>query len=212
MVLPSSAASRQAMHRRSVDVSVFRRDDRLWEVDAILRDVKTYDTQLSVGIRPAGTPIHDMTLRLVIDEAMNVLHAGSISSWVPYPGHCDEHGEAYAALVGLNLQRGFRKAVAERVGGVRGCAHLTELAQLLPTAVIQAFAGVVIDTRGEGDGATQPFQLDRCHALRTDGEVVKLHYPRWQRQPDANNGPDNARAAEVAKAASSDGVTRSVQT
>ena len=69
----------------------------------------------------------------------------------------------------------------QRLGGVLGCTHLSELTQVLPTAVIQAFAGEVIDTRGEADASTKPFQIDRCHALRSDGEAVRLHYPRWHR-------------------------------
>ncbi|HMQ74123.1 MAG TPA: hypothetical protein PKD25_16515, partial [Rubrivivax sp.] len=68
-----------------------------------------------------------------------------------------------------------------RVGGALGCTHITELAQTLPTAVVQAFAGEVIDTRGLGD--ERPFQIDRCHALRSDGEAVRAHYPRWYRAP-----------------------------
>ena len=83
---------------------------------------------------------------------------------MPYPGQCDDHGDAYAALVGLNLLKGFRQAVKERLGGVAGCTHLTELTQVLPTAVIQAFAGEVLDTRE--DSEHRPFQIDRCHALR----------------------------------------------
>ena len=77
--------------------------------------------------------------------------------------------------------QGFRRAVQERLGGVRGCTHLTELSQLLPTAIVQAFAGDVIDTQEPALGAAQPFQIDRCHALRSDGDVVALHYPRWFR-------------------------------
>ena len=59
--------------------------------------------------------------------------------------------------------------------------------------MVQAFAGEVIDTRGTAEGASQPFQIDRCHALRSDGEVVRLHYPRWYRpvaQPAATTCPD----------------------
>ena len=64
--------------------------------------------------------------------------------------------------------------------GTQGCTHLTELCLVLPTAVIQAMAGSVIDTReGDADG-NPPFQLDRCHALRRDGETVAKFYPRWQ--------------------------------
>jgi hypothetical protein len=182
MALPAAAPERQLKHTRRIDVQVFARGNGLWEVDAVITDVKTRDTELADRVRRAGEPIHDMLLRLVVDEQFNVLEAGSETRGMPYPGACNDHGDAYARLAGLNLMRGFRYAVYERLGGVAGCTHLTELAQVLPTAVVQAFAGDVINTRGgEGPDAKQPFQLDRCHALRTDGPTVKLHYPRWYR-------------------------------
>lgn len=183
MSLPPAAARRQLKHRRQIDVQVYAREDGLWEVDATLVDTKTRDARLAGEVRPAGTPIHDMLIRLVVDTSLNVVDAGAKTRWMPYAGHCDDHGEAYRSLIGLNLARGFRKGLQERVGGVLGCTHITELAQVLPTAVIQAFAGEVIDTRG--DSGVKPFQLDRCHALRSDGEVARLHYPRWFRQPGA---------------------------
>lgn len=189
MALPEASTERVLKHQRHIDVSVYARGDGLWEVDARVRDIKTRDWPLAAGLRPAGTPVHDMLLRLVIDSAMTIREAGARSDWTPYPEHCDRYGDAYARLVGLNLLRGFRRAVHERLGGVRGCTHLTELAQVLPTAVIQAFAGEVLDV-GEGglDAAeTVPFQLDRCHALKLDGPAVALHYPRWHRPAIAQN-------------------------
>jgi hypothetical protein len=179
MTLPPAAARRQLKHRRQFDVQVFARDDGLWEVDARLVDTKTRDAQLAGDLRPAGTPIHEMLLRLVVDRALNIIDAGSQTLWMPYTGECDAHGDAYRRLIGLNLAQGFRAALRERLGGVLGCTHITELAQVLPTAMIQAFAGEVIDTRGHsGD---KPFQIDRCHALRSDGPAVREHYPRWYR-------------------------------
>jgi hypothetical protein len=181
MALPTAAPERQLKHRRSIDVQIYVRGNGLWEVDAQLCDVKTRDAQLAGGVRTAGQPIHDMLLRLVVDERLNVVEAGSQTRWMPYPGQCDAHGDAYARLAGLNLLKGFRAAVNERLGGVLGCTHLTELAQVLPTAVVQAFAGEVIDTRGDGASGKRPFQIDRCHALRSDGAVVRTFYPRWHR-------------------------------
>lgn len=179
MSLPAAAPQRQLKHRRQIDVQVFARGDGLWEVDATLSDVKTRVAQMADGPRAPGTPIHEMLLRLVVNERLDILEAGSETRWMPYAGHCDDHGDAYERLVGLNLLNKFRERLRERVGGVQGCTHITELAQVLPTAVVQAFAGEVIDTRGTADGAAKPFQLDRCHALRSGGEVVRLHYPRW---------------------------------
>jgi hypothetical protein len=78
--------------------------------------------------------------------------------------------------------KGFRAGLKERLSGVMGCTHLTELAQILPTAGLQAFASDVMKTRdGEGDDLLphRPFQIDKCHALRADGPGVEKYYPRW---------------------------------
>jgi Protein of unknown function (DUF2889) len=183
MALPNAAPERTLKHRRRIDVQVHARGNGLWEVDAEISDVKTRDATLAGGLRRAGEPIHDMLLRIVVDEKFNIHEAGSETRWMPYPGHCDDHDDAYARLVGLNLLKGFRQAVKERLGGMVGCTHLTELTQVLPTAVVQAFAGEVLDTREDSASGRQPFQIDRCHALRADGEAVRIHYPRWHKRP-----------------------------
>jgi hypothetical protein len=185
MALPRAAATRQLKHTRRLDVHVFARGDGLWEVDATISDTKTRDARMAASIRLAGEPIHDMLLRLVVDERFNIVEAGAQTRAMPYPDLCNAYGDAYGRLVGLNLLQGFRAALRERV---------TELAQILPTAVVQAFAGEVLDTRGEG--AERPFQIDRCHALRADGEAVRNYYPRWYRSADAVD--DNARSAPPA--------------
>jgi hypothetical protein len=194
MPLPAPHPDRRLEHRRTLEVQVYSRPDQLWEVEAILTDVKAREAPVGGGVRPAGTPIHRLRLHLLINAGLDILQAGSQSEWTPYPAHCPAHGDAYAALEGLNLARGFRRAVTERLGGVRACTHLTELAQVLPTAVIQGMVGQTIDPRGSHSDQP-PFQLDRCHALRTDGEVVRLHHPRWHRQPRAKLSADNASPA-----------------
>lgn len=178
----SPPISRRALkHTRAIQIEAFARDDGLWDIDAHITDIKTRDAKLASGLRPAGTPMHDLWLRLTIDTQLNVVSAEAVSDAVPYPTYCDTIGSTYQKLVGLNLVRGFRNGVKERLSGIQGCTHLTELAQVLPTAAIQAFAGEVIDTRdgAEVDQQQKPFQLDRCHALRTDGAAVAQYYPRW---------------------------------
>lgn len=190
MPLPTAAPERQLKHRRLIDLQVYARGNGLWEVDALLRDLKSRELALIDGQRAQGVPIHEMLLRVVVNEQFDIVEAGTETRWMPYTGHCDRHDDAYAALVGLNLMQSFRSGLRSRLGGVLGCTHITELAQSLPTAVVQAFAGEVIDTRGRAEGAARPFQIDRCHALRSDGEVVRLHYPRWHRPVHAA-GPVN---------------------
>jgi Protein of unknown function (DUF2889) len=185
MPLPTAASDRQLKHTRRIEVQIYARGNGLWEVDAHVSDTRSRDAHMVTGVLPAGAPIHDMLLRLVVDERFNIVEAGAQTSAMPYPGECDAHGDVYGRLVGLNLMAGFRGAVKERLGGVQGCTHITELTQVLPTAVVQAFAGEVLDTHGDAADSEQPFQIDRCHALRADGNTVKTYYPRWYRAPAA---------------------------
>ena len=187
----SPPVSRRALrHTRAIEVQAFARDDGLWDIDAHISDIKTRDAVLATGVRAAGTPLHDLYLRLTIDRQLTIVAAEAASDAVPYPGFCDTIGPAYKALIGLNLMKGFRFELKKRLSGTLGCTHLTELAQVLPTAAIQAFAGDVLPTRDgdqPDDQAERPFQLDKCHALRIDGAAVALYYPRWLAKVPATN-------------------------
>jgi len=186
MPLPAPKSSRAPRHVRSIVAQAFERDDGLWDIDARLTDIKSIPVELASGLRAAGDPVHDLWLRITVDTDFNVVEADAASDAMPYKDFCDSFGHVYQQLVGLNLLQGFRQAVRERVGGVAGCTHLTELAGMLPTAIIQAFAGTVLPTRDgrdENGVSTPPFQLDRCRALRRDGTAVAKYYPRWSIKP-----------------------------
>ncbi len=186
MPLPAPKTSRAPRHVRSITAQAFERDDGLWDIEARLIDSRPIEVRLASGLRQPGEPIHDLWLRITVDTQFNILDADAVSDAVPYPGYCDTIGSAYRQLIGLNLMQGFRHAVRERLAGKAGCTHLTELASVLPTATIQAFAGTVMPTRDgrhDDESSEPPFQLDRCHALRRDGPAVAKYYPRWVIRP-----------------------------
>jgi len=178
MPLPSTSAERRLIHTRSVRFEGYKRADGLWDIEARLTDVKTVDARLGSGLRPAGEPVHDMWIRLTIDRHLKVMDAVASIDAVPYAGSCETIAPEFSRLAGLELLHGFRKAVNELFGGMRGCAHLTELLIQFPTAAIQTLAS---ERRDNEDTGRKPFQLDNCHALDTRGEAVRRFYPRWYR-------------------------------
>ncbi|MGS0741135.1 DUF2889 domain-containing protein [Glaciimonas sp. GG7] len=181
MSLLPSTSRRALKHTRTIQIDAFIREDGLWELDAHITDIKSNDLLLARGILPAGQPLHSLWLRLTLDHQYNIVEVAADSESVPYPGYCNTIAPAYNTLIGLNLLKGFRAMVKQRIGGALGCTHLTELAQILPTAAIQAFS----KTPDYSDQTEliakdkKPFQLDSCHALRSDGPVVVQYYPRW---------------------------------
>jgi hypothetical protein len=178
----SPPAPRTPRHTRAITIEAFARDDGLWDLDASIRDTKAHDIALASGVRPGGAPVHDLKLRVTIDRQFVIVDAEAASDAVPYPGFCDTIGPAYKQLVGLSLLNHFRLHLKDRLSGVLGCTHLTELAQALPTAAIQALADDEMHARqsaGATASAERPFEIDRCHALRSDGPAVARYYPRW---------------------------------
>jgi hypothetical protein len=175
---PNDEVTRELTHTRRVRFEGYKRSDGLWDIEGHLTDVKNHDFRLQTGVRRAGLPVHDMWVRLTIDTEFNVVDAVAVSDAVPYPGGCETIGPAYGKLVGLNLMEGFRKKVREKLGGVHGCTHISEMLGFFPTAAIQTFAG---ERREAPDDGRKPFQIDQCHALESGSETVRKMYPKWYR-------------------------------
>lgn len=180
MPLAPASSARKLVHTRTIEVHAFERDDDLLDIEAHLRDTKPFDTPLHAGVRSAGQPIHDMWLRLTINASFDVLAVDACTDAVPYPGYCDTIAAAYQRLVGANLLKGFRAVVKAELGNTLGCTHLSELSWVLPTTAVQAMAGKRRE-KADRDPQTRPFQIDRCHALASDGPAVARFYPKWHR-------------------------------
>jgi len=168
---------RERLHTRSVVGDGYLRGDGLFDIEARLVDTKARPYPLMSGVREPGEPIHDMWIRITIDRDFAIHAVDASMPSIPYPDGCDRIEGVYQQLAGANLLHGFRRLVKERLGGVHGCSHLTELVGYLPTIAVQMFAGLV----REIEGADKPFQLDRCHALETGSETVRRYYPKWYR-------------------------------
>jgi len=183
-----NSIQRRLVHNRTFDVKAYRREDDLWDIEAQITDLKNKDVKMSKGVRKLGEPIHQMLLKITINTKFEVLESKATTIWAPYMGHCENITPDYSKLVGLNLLKGFREGAKERLGGILGCTHITEITKILPTVAFQAFVGEVyqVDGTTETVPATKkypPVHLNGCHALRTDGPVVQSNYPVWYGYP-----------------------------
>ncbi len=176
MALPQPTAKREPLHRRTIEIRGYRREDGLFDIEGHLLDSKDVDFRLAAGLRKAGEPIHGMWLRITVDRALTIVDAEACTEAMPYAGECDRIAPDYRKLIGLAIRPGYQQRVKELLGGVRGCTHITELAGSLATAAFQTFAG-----QGISDPERKPFQLDRCHALAVTSPAVAKYYPRWYR-------------------------------
>lgn len=177
MPLPEPAA-REPIHTRLIDCRGFRRADGLWDIDGRLTDTKTYAfTNRWRGELDPGEPVHDMRIRLTIDEELKVLTVEAATDAGPFTV-CGAIAPDYARLQGAVIGPGWRTRIRQLFGGVSGCTHLTELLGVMATVAYQTLYARR-QQRAERNPDERPAMLDTCHALSSDGEVVKRHWPRF---------------------------------
>src|SRR6266851_4937334 len=84
--LMNNSDTRRLMHRRSVECHGYLRNDGLWEVEARLVDTKPFAQRDQYrGELKAGDPVHDIALRLAVDDRMTIIEAETTMRATPYP-------------------------------------------------------------------------------------------------------------------------------
>ena len=175
---------RRLIHTRNIVCQGFLREDGLWDIEGHITDVKTYewDNPFRGIIRP-GMPIHEMMIRLTMDDALEVRAVETTMDHTPYPT-CPEVAPNFQRLIGLRIRSGWRRKVRERLGGVEGCTHLVELLSPLATTAFQTiipyqrFKQRQSLEAGEVDTTTRrPRQIDTCYSWASNREVVRRYLP-----------------------------------
>lgn len=94
MRLPVPAA-REPLHHREVDCRGYRRDDGLWDIEGHLVDTKSYRFENSYrGAIEPGEPLHDMWVRLTLDDDLTVVEAVAATAAGPF-GSCPAIAPAF---------------------------------------------------------------------------------------------------------------------
>ncbi len=170
-------AERERLHTRRYEFGGYRRSDGLWDIEGQMIDTKTYTFKnRHRGEVQAGEALHDMWIRLTIDEDLVVqdIQASTVSG--PFAA-CPAATANYKHVIGIKLGRGWRQNVRKRLGGAEGCTHLTEMLQAMATVAYQTLYPVRAKKAAEDPRPGKPPLIDTCHALRSDGEVVKAQWP-----------------------------------
>lgn len=168
---------REALHRRQIDLQGFRRSDGLYDIEAHMVDTKAAAFRVGRGqVLAPGEAIHDMAIRLVIDEALTIVEVMASTDAAPQHA-CAGGPTTLEAIKGLRIGPGWSRVVRERLGGARGCTHLRELLGPLATVAYQATWQARAGRAPALDGAGRPRKIDSCLAYASDGELVRRRWP-----------------------------------
>ena len=172
MPLPPTAG-RELLHVRNLDLRGYRRADGLYEVEGHVTDVRSHplDTPGSDQPQPAGVPVHDMTVRLVLDEEMTISEVITLTDAGPYR-ECPEAGGSLAALRGAKIGPGWTARVKALLGP-QSCTHLVEILIPMATVAYQTLAPVRFARADKLNAADRPVKIDSCYAYASGRALVK---------------------------------------
>jgi hypothetical protein len=186
-------APREALHSRRYDFRGFRRQDGLYDIEGRMIDTKDYAFPNEWrGIVEPGDPVHDMRIRLTLDERFTVVDIAVVTAASPF-SVCADITPAFDALKGATVAKGWSRTLREHFSGAHGCTHHVEMLRAMGTVAFQTIYGYREKAKRDAGTSQQdgppteatpgkkPGFIDTCHALASDGEVVRTHWPEFYR-------------------------------
>lgn len=175
----SAPVMREHMHSRAYDFRGYHREDGLWDIEGHMTDTKTYSfPNTHRGEVRAGEPVHDMWVRLTLDDSFTVVAVEVTTDAGPF-SICPDVAPNFQALKGERIKRGWHQRLKDLLGGTQGCVHLVEMIGAMGTVAFQTMYHARAERPAETAGEKRPAILDTCHALASDGKVVKELWPAF---------------------------------
>ena len=162
----SAPGPRESIHQRKIHCEGFRRPDGLVEIDGHITDTRPFPYYGHwEGEIVDGAPVHEMWLRLVVDQDRRIVDVEAAMDHTPFP-RCLDVNAHYKRLIGLHVGAGLNKQVFERVGGTQGCTHVTGMIQIMATTLFQALASEAQRILPNSEGkSSEELMKERSHKI-----------------------------------------------
>jgi hypothetical protein len=181
MPLPDATPRRQ-IHRRTIEMEAFAREDGLFDVEARLVDRKPFPfvRMSSPEPTPAGEALHDLWIRMTVDGdhvVRDIVASSDVTPWLL----CKDATDTLRVLVGERIARGWSAKVKERLRGAASCTHLMEMLLPMATTALQGIRGLHPERARTVDASGVPTKIDTCFAYGRQRQVVKMLWPEHHR-------------------------------
>ncbi len=172
---------RKLLHTRNIEVRGFIRPDKIYEIEGHVKDIRSNKYKNKWTEVPPGLPMHHMQARLAVDKNYIVREIEVVSDSHPYPGICNKVVSNFDVLVGCKIGGGWKKAIKEKLGGIKGCTHISEL--LLVPIATTAYLTIYLDNNDvaidDSIEEIKPGFIDSCFALDSKGIVVERQWSKF---------------------------------
>lgn len=157
------------VHERRLEMRTYPVKNERLVVEGVLRDERLVEGFHWNGEpRPAGV-VHHLCVRFLVGGwPVTILDVEAEMPRIPHE-MCPTTLEDVKKIVGVKIVPGYSEAVKKRLGGVKGCNHMTHLMVVMGTAALHGFW-----THYSREKREKPKSLDDFQALSTLVNSCKL--------------------------------------
>lgn len=187
MPLPEPDVERDHIHTRTIAIEAYRRPDGTMDVEGRITDVKPFDHQMMDGFRKAGDPVHDLSIRITLDDDMTVTKA--VAS-MDQGAHelCPRAEPNFSNIEGLQIGPGWNKKVKAAMSPGLGCTHIIEMLAQMASGAMQAGwsrrSGETFDMPPPEEREMQVGMINSCYPYRQSSPWIKENFPKSYKPAD----------------------------
>ena len=124
-----------------------------------------------------------MILRVTIDSNFFIRDVYAETRHSPFE-MCPNIVDNYRLIIGVRMGPGWRKEIRMKVGGTKGCTHITELLFPMGTVARQTIWPLIkekekANVTQRSEKGQRPGVLNTCHAWASDSNLVKAQAPSF---------------------------------
>ncbi|MGB3428767.1 MAG: DUF2889 domain-containing protein [Burkholderiaceae bacterium] len=157
-----------------MDFRGYRRDDGLFDIECTLLDTKGMDVPL-LGVSrvvKAGEPMHDMSIRMRVNDDLEVIDIEASSDATPY-AVCPDAVASLQTVKGMKIGAGWTYAIKRQLVGAASCTHLAEMLIAMGTAAYQTVVPYNRLNGKETPGFTLDKKVDSCYAYAAERPLIR---------------------------------------
>jgi hypothetical protein len=127
------------VHERKMDFRTYPLEDGRLIVEGWLRDEQLVPGYYWDGNARPERVVHSMGARLLVEGwPPAILEVEAEMDVIPHEA-CPTAMESVKEIIGLSISSGYSEEIRRRLGGPKGCAHLTHLITALGPAVLHGY-------------------------------------------------------------------------
>ena len=171
------------VHSRQIDINTYDCGSDAVIVEGRLKDDRFQKIYRSTGESvPPGT-VHHMIIRMKVRSPELTIEDIDVDMPTAPHAECAQTRTSLEPVKGMKITSGFTNNVKDRVGGVKGCAHLIALLVSMASAAVQgswaAVAAQPVNPAIYFD-KTMKVMINTCRVWRADGPMFKKYRGKFK--------------------------------